>query len=264
MKLIAFSGKKQSGKNSAANFVVGQVLLSKGIIEQFMIDKETGGLVLEVNEKDNFCEVDLLTRDTDQKTQLEQQIFPYVKLYSFADPLKEFCVNVLGIEEHKIFGTNNQKDELTHIYWETVPKPDKLAVLKNDKVNFVECDEKYIEKTGLMTGREVLQYFGTDVCRAMYHDCWVAATLNKIKKENPEVAIIVDCRFKNEFYGIKKEKGRVVRLGRNMFPSEHRSETDMDDISEFDYDWFIQNQDMTLEECHNALYPHIKKWRICK
>ena len=259
-KLIAFAGKKQSGKTSASNFVVGSILLSKNVISQFRINKDSGALELECNEEDNFAEVDLLTTDVYLQNQLQEQIWPYVKVYSFSDKLKSFCVDVLGVEPHKIYGNNDEKNELTHINWESVPKPDRRL----DGDVWMPYKYNYSDKSGQMTGREVMQYFGTDVCRAMYEPCWINATLNSIKKDNPDVAIICDCRYFNEFSAIKDFGGYVIKLSRNVFNDNHISEIDLDNIPNDDFDWYIDNQNINLYQCHDQIAPLLRKWKMIK
>ena len=48
MNIIGISGKKQAGKNTAANYFHGLVLRNRGMVEDFNIDS-TGGLVIKTD-----------------------------------------------------------------------------------------------------------------------------------------------------------------------------------------------------------------------
>jgi hypothetical protein len=85
-----------------------------------------------------------------------------------------------------------------------------------------------------MLSRDIMQYVGTDIFRKMKPDVWVSATINRIKKDKPQIALITDCRFPNEVSSIKDAGGLVMRLTRNPFNSDHLSETILD---ESNYDW---------------------------
>jgi len=49
-----------------------------------------------------------------------------------------------------------------------------------------------------MSGRECMEIYGTSIVRKHHEDAWADGTFTKIQKENPEVAIIKDCRGQNE------------------------------------------------------------------
>lgn len=259
MKLIGLAGKKQAGKNSAANFIAGQVLMDRDVIDTFLIDEITGALAIPTDEN-RFEEIDLLTRDPENRALFNQQIFPYVKVYSFSDPLKEFCHNVFGIEEHKLWGTNDQKNEETHLKWSDIP------LFTSEELGLVRVDSSAplfnVPNRTYMTGREVLQYFGTNVCRRMYGDCWVNATINRVIAENPEVAIICDVRFKNEVYGVNNAGGLVTYLARHPFEDSHESEKDLDDLPQTKYACYLDNSEMSMSETHEKIEELLSKWGV--
>ena len=66
-----------------------------------------------------------------------------------------------------------------------------------------------------ITPRQVLQQWGTEVCRKSYHDeIWVASLENRLRNSQNDV-VITDCRFPNEIRAIHRSGGKVilVRLG---------------------------------------------------
>ena len=96
----------------------------------------------------------------------------------------------------------------------------------------------------------------------MYPNVWVDSTIKRIKTENPELAVVVDCRFPNEVSGIKGAGGHVIRLTRNVFgeKDQHPSEIALDDFKGFDL--YIDNQDMSVSEQNEALYNILAEWGV--
>lgn len=156
------------------------------------------------------------------------------KIYSFADPLKkDICMNILGLSYDQCYGTDDNKNELTNNFWE-------------DKQ---------------LSAREVMQFVGTDIFRKMQNDVWVNATLNKIKEEEPELAIISDCRFPNEVMAVKNAGGLVIKLMRNPFNSDHASETALDtnNFNHVNFDLVIFNQHLDIPHQLTAVYDFLMK-----
>lgn len=150
------------------------------------------------------------------------------KVYSFADPLKQdICINILGLSYDQCYGTDDDKNTMTDICWDGVQ----------------------------LTARESMEIIGTKVFRALKNNVWVDATINKIKKENLDLAIISDCRFPNEVEAIKKCGGYNIRLDLDPFNSKSTSESSLDKSS---YDWsnfdlIIENASMTIEEKNKSI-----------
>lgn len=192
--IIAFAGRKQSGKTTSSDFV-------KNIYE-------SRGLGI-------------------------------AKQYNFADPLKkDICMNIFGLTYHQCYGNDNSKNELVNCYW-----PDTKQQ---------------------MTAREVMQYVGTDVFRKIQHNVWAGATVSKIQKEKPSLALIADCRFPNEVEAIRNVNGLVIKLTRSPFNSDHTSETALDvknyDSSNFDY--IIDNTSMNIGEQNEIIYNFLVSKRV--
>lgn len=83
-----------------------------------------------------------------------------------------------------------------------------------------KIDPWWAKRLGMphLTPRWILQYWGTDVCRAGFHDdIWVASVENRISKTNKNV-VISDCRFVNELQSIKRIGGITVRMKRGLDP----------------------------------------------
>lgn len=152
--------------------------------------------------------------------------FNSAKIYNFADPLKkDICINILGMTYDQCYGTDEQKNTITDIEW----------------------------NGSKLTAREVMQFVGTDIFRKMKNNIWADATIIKIKKENPRLAIIADCRFPNEVEAIKNVGGYVIKLTRNPFDSDHESEKALDSCN---YDH--SNFDLVLNNHNIDIYTQNK------
>ena len=81
MLILGFSGKKQSGKNSACRFLT-----------------ENAHIIFPYNGK-----------------------IPNIKTFSMAGPLKRLAVDVLGLEPKQVYGTDEEKNSLTKYSWEMMP-----------------------------------------------------------------------------------------------------------------------------------------------
>jgi len=183
--IIAFAGRKQSGKTSSCEFV-------KNIFETSNLGQS--------------------------------------KVYNFADPLKQVCIDILGLTYDQCYGTDENKNELVDCYWPGI-------------------DEQ-------MTAREVMQHLGTDMFRRLQQNVWSAATIRLIEKEKPDIALIADCRFPNEVDAVKNAGGIVIKLNRNLYESTHTSEIALDDnlYDQSNFDLVIDNQDSNLSKKNKTIY----------
>ena len=246
MKIIGISGRKQSGKNTIANYINGDILLKNSMISDFYID-ELGKLIINTTNssgESGFGEFDVTRKDSEFIEYAERELWPYVKVYHFADPLKEMSINLFGLNPQEVYGDDNQKNMKTHIKWESMP----------DNIN---------NKTGNMTNREFLEYFGTNIVRKIKTDAWSEFTIKRILAQKSEIAIIPDVRFPNEVDVIKKNGGIIIRLTRNVFDSNADAETALDN-DRFNWDIFdvvIDNQDMSLAELCDYLKNNYFLWR---
>lgn len=189
-QIIAFAGRKQSGKTSCSWYIQ-----------------------------------DLIFRDF--------QTTHKCNIYNFADPLKkDICINILGLTYDQCYGDDSKKNEITDIVWNNVK----------------------------LTAREVMQFVGTDIFRKMKHNVWSSATINKIKQDAVDLAIIADCRFPNEVQAVKDAGGYVIKLTRNPYNSDHESETALDEnmYSKDNFDLIINNDNLSIEQQNKVVYQFLK------
>lgn len=206
-KIIAFAGRKQSGKTTCSEFVKN---------------------ILTHTDPNKVCTI-----------------------YNFADPLKQdICINILGLTYDQCYGTDEQKNSLTDIKWKDIPG-----------YNISWTQNTDYDSSGYMTARQIMQVVGTDIFRQMKNNVWAGATINKIRREKPRVAIIADCRFPNEVDTVHEAGGIVVKLTRNPYYSNHMSETALDDnvYDQAVFDLIINNHNISITEQHKILYDFLNE-----
>ena len=287
-QIIGFSGKKQSGKNTACNFIIGHCIHSLGVVRYAYEITETG----ELHVSDLFGDTahegifDINRPGKSMKEFLAKYLDEYVKLYSMADILKqEVCIKILGLKYEELYGTDEEKNRETHLRWEDMPGVISAGLFteftNSIRTPMNDCNPNWsmlldpagpengkwrsaldeygfcVHEPGNMTAREVMQYVGTDIFRKMYSDVWVDALLRRINEDQPAIALICDIRFPNEVFGIQRSGGIVIRLTRNSdSPDKHSSETSLDeprfDWSNFNY--ILDNKDKTIIQSNEEIY----------
>jgi len=240
--IVAISGKKQAGKTTLANFLHGYELVRKGIIQEFRISEEGKLVVNCVSEDSNGQPVeslgilDLNSTSSEFYDYAEQMIWPHIKLYNFADSLKEICIGLFDIPSECVYGTDEQKNQIQeHLRWENMP-----GVIEPEQIGLTT------HNSGPMTAREFMQFLGTDIMRRMYEPIWTKNCIKRIYSDNPEIAIIADCRFPNEADAIIQEDGLIIRLTRNIYECDHKSETALDSYSGFSS--VLDNKNLSINE----------------
>ena len=242
MRIIGISGKKQSGKDTAGNYITGLVLKQNLAVRDFRIS-DTGYLdVLTIYQdgSEDWGILDLKRRDAEFVYAAENTIWPYVKVYSFADTLKSLAVDLFELDPKSVYGNEEQRAAPTHLLWEDMP----------GVVTYDTLVHEWGHPKGAMSGREFLQFFGTEIGRKMHRPLWINATINKILAEQPEFALITDIRFPDEVNAIQKIGGEVVRLYRNSDSDDsHESENALNpqvfDWGQFDH--VIDNRNLSID-----------------
>jgi transcriptional regulator with XRE-family HTH domain len=94
--------------------------------------------------------------------------------------------------------------------------------------------------------RKLLQFYGTEYRRKDDDNYWVRKLADNIEKEKPQIALLSDMRFPNEFKYVKDHNGFTVRVERDgLPPSTHASETALEGETDWDY---VMLNDSTLED----------------
>lgn len=266
MKILALSGKKGSGKDTSANFLVGLELLSAGVVHGDIMLNENGKLwVTDLTGNTDFQGRFELRRENDAMEEFRKEyVDPWVRLYSFADLLKkELCIKILGLTHEQCFGTDKDKNTPTTLLWENMPGIYSDETMFNMSVSHnPELKDIFTyHAPGAMTAREVMQYVGTDMFRKMYGNVWVDSLMRQIKKDNSELAIITDCRFPNEVDGVHEVGGKVVRLTRHLGDTdEHESEKalDRDRFEWKKFDFVLDNLNLSIAQQNKMLHEMLE------
>lgn len=235
-QIIGFAGKKQSGKNTCCNFIIMLKLIEDGVCKRARLNDngeiEVSDVFGESTDKDYFP---FKEPHVNVKAVMEQM--NSVKLYALADPLKRMAIDVLGLPENKVYGTDDDKNEPTKLKWKDMPK-------------------KVPGKTGFMSIREVLQYLGTEVFRQMYDNVWIDTLIRRIHKDNPKIALICDVRFENEIDLLKENGALIIGLNRDLFKSKDKHISENVNLSLCHS--IINNQDLDIPELNKQVYFALK------
>ncbi len=264
-RILAFAGAKQSGKTTSCNFLHGYQLRAQEVIQNFGIEPESGKLVVntEIVGEDGKKEqgdtfLDVSRRDSDFVEWAMYNMWPFVKKYSFADSLKSICMSLFGFTYEQCYGSNAYKDQIIpHLLWENMP-----GVVTNfaDLYGNLAWDWGLVEhEPGPMTAREFMQFFGTDVMRKIWEPVWIKRTLKDIEEERPLLAIIDDCRFKNEILAIQEVGGKVIGQTRSPHADSHSSEKEIKDNLDI-LDKVIDNQDMEIHDVCKEVINSLGEW----
>ena len=246
-KIIGFSGAKQSGKTTCSKFLHGYQMRLNDVVEKFLMNEDGNLLVnaIQLDEKGNEVEglgiLDIERKDNEFMSYADVSIWPYVKPFSFADPLKIISMQLFGLTESQCYGTDEEKNTKISVNWEDLPSSSS--------------------NKGEMTAREFLQYFGTDVCRKMKSTIWVDNCINRINVSGTDLAIVPDVRFPNEVESIQKAGGKVIRLTRKPHEDSHPSETALDgEESDSTFDYILDNEKLSINETNIKLMEVLRKW----
>jgi hypothetical protein len=239
-EILGLSGRKQCGKNTTANYILGLTMRSLGLVRTGFMITEKGKLwVNDILGNTDFAGVFDIERNNPTVADFKKNYLDEaIRFYSFADLLKqEVCMDVLGLTRAQCYGSDDDKNTPTQYVWENMPS------------------QSTIDKTGAMTAREVMQFVGTDLFRMMNSNVWVDACIRRIQKDKPTIAIITDVRFPNEVMGIKNAGGKVMRMTRNPAGDSdtHASETALDKEN---FDW--SNFDFVIENHHGNISTHCR------
>ena len=87
-RIIGISGRKQSGKSTTANYINGDILLQREMVQNFEID-EDGKLLIKTVMEDGSKALgifDVTRRDSVFVNYAQKELWPFVKVYHFAEP----------------------------------------------------------------------------------------------------------------------------------------------------------------------------------
>lgn len=238
-KILAFHGKKSSGKNTLCNFMTGFYLYGNNMIDAF--DIQDGKLYIEQGEVKGILDIENMSSTYEGGEFAARNIWPYAKIYAFAEPLKEICIELFDCPRNLVYGSDADKNTvMEHLLWENMPgvTPDK---------------------SGPMTIRQFLQFMGTEVMRKIWGPVWVNSLIKRVEAEESDISLVSDLRFDNEAEGLKNSANdvKIIKLTRCISEDNHASEQYIDDKY---VDVVIDNANMTIEETCQELLKHLRAW----
>jgi hypothetical protein len=127
-KIVAFAGGKGSGKTTSMNFLYGYQLRAYRVIENFSLSNR-GDLIIktDVEKEGGGTEVaqtylNVNRQDVEFIDWAMYNVWPFVKKYSFADPLKYMAMSLFGLKEEQVYGSQEHKNQVVpHLRWENMP-----------------------------------------------------------------------------------------------------------------------------------------------
>jgi hypothetical protein len=176
----------------------------------------------------------------------------------FADPLKQALMSDFGLTYQQTYGTQEEKNSLTHYKWSDMPG---VVIMDKDgnnpicPVNYPEI--KVLREDGYMTARELMEYYGTNIMRRIKNNYWADKASNQITANTKDIALIPDTRFINEVEAIKKLGGIVIRLTRGDYNNKHTSNTALDNYEDFDI--IIDNRNKTIDQTAFELIDRVER-----
>lgn len=178
-----------------------------------------------------------------------------VEFYAFADPMKEFLIEILGVDRKLIYGNDKDKNTPTQYRWDSMP---------------MWISEQFHFPKGAMTIRHLMQVFGTQLNRDIWSKTlWTDAMKRRIFKSKADYVLVTDTRYQNEIDAIHEWGGKVWKIdgpqrGDDAVKNDvHESEKVMD--STVRHDCIITNSleappeslkqqiRAALKECHGSL-----------
>ncbi len=184
--------------------------------------------------------------------QLVKKYLPNAGEFSFAKPIKDFCISVLGLTYEQCYGETQAREQPTQYLWS--------GIASDIREKYGKRPEEYL------TAREVLQVFGTDLMRdRFYAKIWAEAGVRAALNSDNQICVFTDVRFPNEIAAAKfmSEERRdfdsplILRLYRETgFKDSHPSETALD---EYDFETLqrsitSKNQPMGFTPIQTGLY----------
>lgn len=160
---------------------------------------------------------------------------------ALADPLKAACQEIFLLSHKQIYGNQEEKESQTNFEWPA---------------------NNVYGKSGLMSAREILQYFGSEIMRDHFAaDIWIKSLKEWAKVEHQGMYLRGECSFVGSYLITVVSDIRFVNEANAMdymvdiFRPEllgnksdvHRSELSGQDISDNIYDFKVMN-DGTLED----------------
>jgi hypothetical protein len=268
--ILLIAGKKQSGKNTLANRIVADFMnrtkLSKGSPYRYEVDDQ-GEIFLwnpsGSREKTHISvEAGIATEEFIRQSG--------VRSMAFATPLKQFCMEVFGLHKKQCYGSDADKNTNTLLYWEDQPFWTRVKYARHAATHksLPWYRRPFNARVGLMTAREVMQVFGTDMIRRVCQRAWINAGLNMALRVPEKLVIITDCRFANEVAAADEMESvsavsYTIRLMRDPLSGtdRHISETAIDSVPLSTFD-IVVPESCSADQAFDYVMRMLNNWYL--
>ena len=164
------------------------------------------------------------------------------------DTAADYLVNFHGFRRDSF--ANTLKDAVSAVFgWDRVLLEGRTKEAREWRE---QVDPWWAERLGMpnLTPRWILQYWGTEVCRAGFHDdIWIASLENKMRKTGDNI-VISDVRFPNEILAIHNAGGIVVRIKRGEEPEWFESAASVNRGPDGNITWSTSRRKLEILKIH--------------
>lgn len=245
--IIAIAGCKNSGKSSLCRYVTYIMARVEGLLlndpysgiftnkSLIQLPKDASKNVY-IGRGNSFYQQAVMTHE------------PSVVVDSFAKPVKDICINILGLSYSSVYGSDQEKNELTNYCWDKIPESirSKFGDRKSNKIS----------------AREIMQIVGTDIFREYFsNDIWVNALIKRSENSDAELLIIDDLRFNSEAKILMQKKAMFIHLQRMWkMGGSHASENGLDLNIFDDYPHYCSIPDVDMSAKNDIAFDAIKEY----
>jgi hypothetical protein len=164
------------------------------------------------------------------------------------DTAADYLVNFHGFRRDSF--ANTLKDAVANVFgWDRIMLEGRTKEAREWRE---QVDPWWAERLGMpnLTPRWILQYWGTEVCRAGFHDdIWIASLENKMRKTGDNI-VISDVRFPNEILAIHNAGGIVVRIKRGEEPEWFESAASVNRGPDGNITWSTSRRKLEILKIH--------------
>jgi len=185
------------------------------------------------------------------------QVYDFTEL-SFAQRLKNLCVDLYQIDAENIFGTQEEK---------AAPIP-HLGVVPLEAAGM---GDPWPERVGKpWTGRWVLEWMGTNACRLVWGPVWVESVRTQVtdrRKAHAENGgearhVVSDVRFQNEADMIRELGGIVVRVEVDGYTPEATGHSSDAWYQDAEVDFIVRAPKPGLSVLHGELERVLERYDV--
>jgi len=245
--VIAIAGCKNSGKSSLCKYISFLVARVDGLIANDPIPGSFDNRYLAQVSRDGSKKV-YISQDGSTYSEAKLVHEPNVDFISFADPVKDICVNCLGLTDNQVYGADQEKNTFTKYCWENIP----------DHIKQGYGGEKF----GNLTAREVMQIVGTDIFRNYFSkNVWVDCLMSRVNQSSADIVLVDDLRFDSEAEALMSHGAMVIHLQRMWGKGgSHKSENGLNLDLFNGYPHFCSIADIDIMAKNDIAFKAIKEY----